>query len=254
MTANRSDRKLFSSSTALLKKGGKRARDTAKSDSSPPGPAVAPNTATDDIYDFSVLESNILKAIERLTHKLSELRAGGRFNPNLLESLKVQLDKSGANAKLGDLAQVISRGRTISVIVGEEDVRWNAGAKRVLPLMQFQHVKPVSSAILGSPHSLNPQGPTSDAPTTLTIQIPPPTGDSRQAALESAGKFSEEAAAAIKAARQSHHKKTRSLELERKVRPDDLKNAQKQMEEVVKKGQDEVKRIVDGAKRVLESA
>ncbi|KAF2092650.1 ribosome recycling factor [Rhizodiscina lignyota] len=227
----------FASSAFLLKKAGKKARDTAKSDSSPPGPAVAPNTATDEIYDFSVLESNILKAIERLTHKLSELRAGGRFNPSILESLKVQLDKGGANAKLRDLAQVVTRGRTISVIVGEED-----------------HVRPVSSAILASAHSLNPQGPSPDAPTTLTIQIPPPTGESRRAAIEDARKFSEEATAAIRAARQTQHKKMRSMELEKRARPDDLQKAHKQMEEVVRKGNEEVKRIVDGAKRVLESA
>jgi ribosome recycling factor len=37
------------------------------------------------------------------------------------------------------------------------------------------------------------------------------------------------------------------------VLPDDLQKAKKQMEEVVKNGHEEVKRISDGAKRVLES-
>lgn len=35
--------------------------------------------------------------------------------------------------------------------------------------------------------------------------------------------------------------------------PDDLQKASKRMEEVVKKGHSEVKRIVDGAKKVLEA-
>jgi ribosome recycling factor len=37
------------------------------------------------------------------------------------------------------------------------------------------------------------------------------------------------------------------------VLPDDLQKASKRMEEVVKKGHSEVKRIVDGAKKVLEA-
>jgi len=37
------------------------------------------------------------------------------------------------------------------------------------------------------------------------------------------------------------------------VLPDDAQKASKRMEEVVKRGHGEVKRIVDGAKKVLES-
>jgi len=115
----------FCSSDVLYKKSGKKVKDTTKSDSSPPGPSVAPNTATDDVFDFSPLETKILEAIEKLTHDLAKLRAGGRFNPENLETLKVQLGKAGnkENVKLGDLAQVIPRGRNISVVVGDVDVR-----------------------------------------------------------------------------------------------------------------------------------
>lgn len=111
----------------------------------------------------------------------------------------------------------------------------------------------MSSAILSSPHSLVPQGPSPDAPTTLTVTLPPPTGESRAAAVATANKTAEEALARIRNARQAHQKKLRKMELEKKVRPDDLQRAHKQMEEVVKKGNEEVKRIVDGARRVLES-
>jgi ribosome recycling factor len=41
--------------------------------------------------------------------------------------------------------------------------------------------------------------------------------------------------------------------LDKSVVPDDLHKAGKRMEEVVKRGHVEVKRIVDGAKKVLES-
>ena len=57
----------------------------------------------------------------------------------------------------------------------------------------------------------------------------------------------------IQQARQEHNKKLRTYELNRDVLPDDLQKAKKRMEDVVKKGQAEVKRISDGAQRVLES-
>lgn len=111
----------------------------------------------------------------------------------------------------------------------------------------------MSRTILSSPHSLNPQGPTQEAPTTLTIQLPPATGESRQAALDEAQKFASQAKDAISAERLKHHKTMKSMEKSKKVRPDDFQKAHKMMEDVVKRGNDEVKRITDGSKRVLES-
>jgi ribosome recycling factor len=43
------------------------------------------------------------------------------------------------------------------------------------------------------------------------------------------------------------------MQLAKTVRPDDLKKAQSMMEKVVEKGMGEVKRVVDAAKKVLES-
>lgn len=57
----------------------------------------------------------------------------------------------------------------------------------------------------------------------------------------------------IQTARQDHNKRLRKFELNREVLPDDLQKAKKRMEGVVKKGHEEVKRICDGAKKVLES-
>ena len=54
---------------------------------------------------------------------LSKLRAGGRFNPEVLEDLRVQPDKNNKQTvKLSDLAQVILKGRTVQILVGEKDV------------------------------------------------------------------------------------------------------------------------------------
>jgi hypothetical protein len=116
----------FSISSPLCKKAGKANKAHALSDSSPPVTNPGQPTATDEAYDVSGLEAQILKAIEKLTHDLSQLRGGGKLNPEVVESLKVQLGTAGQGketVRLGDIAQVVPRGRTINVVCGEEEVR-----------------------------------------------------------------------------------------------------------------------------------
>lgn len=108
------------------------------------------------------------------------------------------------------------------------------------------------SAIAASPHSITPLAPESSNPLTIQVPLPPPTGESRRAAIEDAVRATERADKWIQTARQEHNKKLRKFELNRDVLPDDLQKAKKRMEEVVKKGHTEVKRISDGAKKVLE--
>ena len=143
--------------------------------------------------------------------------------------------EDGQPQKIRDIAQVVTRGRFILVIASDA-----------------AHLKPISSAIMTSGLNLTPQGPAPDAPTTLSIPLPPPTGESRQQALDQAQKWAEEALGRIRDARGAHQKKLRKFQVERKVRPDDLQVAHRKMEEVAKAGNEEVKRILDGAKRVLQ--
>ncbi|GAB7328809.1 hypothetical protein MBLNU13_g00697t1 [Cladosporium sp. NU13] len=227
-------RRPFTTTPALLKKGGKAARDESKSQAASQKDAAP----ADDPADFSALEADIAAAVARLKDDLSKLRAGGRFNPELLENLRVQPDKSSASkVRLSDVAQVVPKGRTVQVLVGEKD-----------------HVKPVSSAIQGSNLSLTPQpDPTGTNPLLLVINIPPPTADSRKAAVAEAAKAGDKAATTIKDARSKQQKKLRTMQLNKTARPDELKKAGAAMEKVVEKGSGEVKKVVDAAKKVLES-
>ncbi len=52
------------------------------------------------------------------------MRTGGRFNPELLENVRVHLVKdSKGSERLGDLAQVLPKGgRSVMVLVGEKEV------------------------------------------------------------------------------------------------------------------------------------
>ncbi|KNG44804.1 hypothetical protein DDE82_001493 [Stemphylium lycopersici] len=229
----------FSVSGQLSKKAGKANKAHARTDSAPPVSKAGGFTPTDEALDVSGLEASVLQAIEKLTHDLSQLRSGGKLNPDIVESLKVQLGTAGhgkESVRLGDIAQVVPRGRVLNVICGEEG-----------------HIKPISTAIAASPHSLTPLSPEPSNPLTIQVPLPPPTGETRRAAVESAVKASERADRLIQQARQEHNKKLRKFSLDREVLPDDLQKAKKLMEDVVKKGHTEVKRISDGAKRVLEN-
>lgn len=113
------NRKL-SASPGLHKKGGKAARDEKQAASKSKD---SNDALSDDPFEFSTLEGDIANTIERLKNDLSKLRAGGRFNPEVVENLRVQADKDGKHtAKLNDLAQVIPKGRTVQILVGEQDV------------------------------------------------------------------------------------------------------------------------------------
>lgn len=120
----------FSLSSPLQKKAGKANKAHARTDSTPPVNNAGAATPTDEAYDVSGLESQILKAIEKLTHDLSQLRGGGKLNPEVVESLSVQLGTKGGpdghgkeTVRLGDIAQVVPRGRVLNVVCGEEAVR-----------------------------------------------------------------------------------------------------------------------------------
>lgn len=112
----------FATSHILQKKGAKAAREekAASSKSSSGGK----DASSDDPFDFSTLEADIATTVERLKNDLSKLRAGGRFNPEALENLRVQPEKANSQTvKLSDLAQVIPKGRVVQIMVGEKEVR-----------------------------------------------------------------------------------------------------------------------------------
>lgn len=105
----------FAQSSTLRKKGGKAARNEEGENK---------NDESLNPYDFSQLEANIGKAHKKLKAELSLLRAGGRFNHEAVENLRVNVDKgSKATERLGDLAQVVPKGRVLNILVGEKDVR-----------------------------------------------------------------------------------------------------------------------------------
>lgn len=71
--------------------------------------------------------------------------------------------------------------------------------------------------------------------------------------MTAANKAGDKASDSIRNARQAQQKRLRAMGLAKSARPDDLKKAGDKMEKVVQKGEGEVKKVVEGARKVLES-
>ena len=111
----------FTSSPPSLKTGGIQhaksniARASAKASAIP-----------EDPFDFTDYEASIEKIHERLKSDLSKIKAGGR-DPEAIENIRLNV-KSGVagqpntQAKIGDLASVMQRGRNIVIMVAEKEV------------------------------------------------------------------------------------------------------------------------------------
>jgi ribosome recycling factor len=72
--------------------------------------------------------------------------------------------------------------------------------------------------------------------------------------LAAASKTGDVAYVGIRNARGAMQKRLRAMELKKTVRPDDLKKAHKEMEKVVEKGNADVKKAVDAARKAMEQS
>ena len=214
----------------------------------PDNKATASRDAELDPYDFSTLQADIDKALARLRDALTKTRDAGRVSAQMIEDLPVEINvKGGSSAggsahkertRVGDIASVVPKGgRAMNVFVSEEG-----------------YLKPVTAAIQASPYSLTPQAASSSSTNPLMIEVPVPsvTAETRAQAASEARKCTEKASLEVRTARGEAQKVFRRMELEKLVVKDELHKAHKGMEEVVKKGQEEVKRVGDAAVKALE--
>lgn len=113
----------FTESQSLYKKKEKHTKAAPLTDDKAQPPSRGANSG-DDPLDLTHLQDRIAAAVSKLKDDLSKVRVGGRFNTEMLESLRVQPSKtSKETVKLGELAQVVPKGgRTVSVLAAEEDV------------------------------------------------------------------------------------------------------------------------------------
>lgn len=115
----------------------------------------------------------------------------------------------------------------------------------------MQQSKLVSSAISSSNLSLNPQQDPSN-PLQLNVPIPPPTRESRDAAVKEAKALMEKATQGIKNARQTTNKKLKDMGQKKVIQPDMLHSGLKEMEKIVQTGQKAMKDAWEAAQKALQ--
>ncbi|KIX01468.1 uncharacterized protein Z518_09194 [Rhinocladiella mackenziei CBS 650.93] len=198
-----------------------------------------------DPYDFTDLNAGIAKAIARLKDALVKTRDAGRITPEMIEALPVEINVKGHDAhggpahkeklKIRDLASVVQKGGRMAQVFCAEEA----------------HVKPITSAIQASPYSLVPQHDEHN-PLCIIIPVPPATAETRAQARAEAKKVFDRASQELRNARGDAQKRHRKMELEKLVVADELRKSHKQMEDVVKKGQEECKRVYEQAVKSLD--
>lgn len=197
--------------------------------------------------DFSAFEGEIEKIIEGLRDEVRRVRPGG-LSVEDIENVKVILkkvpekpiergnekEKTKVVVKVGEMAQVVPRGRVMVVLVGERD-----------------HTKPLLTALSSSSLPINPLPPSPDTPFELHIPIPPTTTESRINALAQVSAKGEKALFALREARGVEKKRLNALKLSKRMGPDMFKRGETILERVNERGMGEVKKVVDGRRRGL---
>lgn len=111
----------LTSSAPLRKKKDKSSLHSTASEKSDKG-SRSSNVPVDPL-DFSAFEAAIERILESLKAELAKLRHNTGRSPEVIEELRVKLVKGSRDTvALGEIAQVIPRGRVLVVAVGEKDV------------------------------------------------------------------------------------------------------------------------------------
>ncbi|KAL8864160.1 MAG: hypothetical protein Q9198_010055 [Flavoplaca austrocitrina] len=172
--------------------------------------------------------------------------------------------------RVRELCQVVSRGRMLVLLVGEKEVQFPIPFSPMLlkkafrfrnfdnaDLKSVQHIKPLTSTLSNPPLSLTPLPPSTLSSTSsqqaleIHIPIPPTTGESRTAAINTVSAKGEAALFAVREARGVLKKRIRALDLAGKIGPDKQRTAVRDLDKVNEKGVEMVKTVVLEKRRAL---
>ncbi|KAI4241745.1 MAG: hypothetical protein L6R40_004422 [Gallowayella cf. fulva] len=204
-----------------------------------------------DPLDFSALETEIGQIAEKLKEDVQGIKPGG-INIEAVEDAKVVLKsvglKDGRKATLQ--AQKIDR----SLKGDSRDIAKERSETKEL----VRYMKPLGSTLVALNLSPLPSPPPSSSSSTsshqsleIHIPIPPTTAESRRSAITAVSTRGETALFELREARGAQKKRLRRMEMARKVGPDLLRKAEKELERVNKGGVGKVEKIVEERRKAL---
>ncbi|KAI8959684.1 ribosome recycling factor [Daldinia sp. FL1419] len=182
----------------------------------PNGPKHPPANPEEPL-NFADVESRIRRHDEHHRELLKKMRAGGRFNPDIVGALRVQPDRKdpGVTYPLREVAQVVARGgRTISVIAHEA-----------------AYVKPIMSAVQSSADFNQQPQRDPDNELELILKIEPETRDDL---LKRAKAACNDWRDRVRSVRQRRDKTHVTWRKNGEIGPDLKRTADKELEKIIK--------------------
>ena len=161
---------------------------------------------------FKTAEDKMNKTVNALLGEYASIRAG-RANPNVLD--KVTVEYYGVPTPVNQVAAVsVPEARTLLI------QPWDKST-----------LKLIEKAILTSDIGLNPQNDGS----VLRLIFPPLTEERRRELVKGVYKYSEESKIAVRSIRRDAIEKLKDMKKKSEITEDDLKNAEKKMQDLTDK-------------------
>lgn len=161
---------------------------------------------------FSTAKEKMNKTIDALMREYATIRAG-RANPSVLD--RIQVDYYGAPTPINQMA-AISVPEPRSILI----TPWDKSTLR-----------DIEKAILTSDLGLNPQ----NDGTALRLTFPPLTEERRKELVKGVSKYGEESKVAIRSIRRDAMEKLKDMKKKSEITEDDLKGAEKRMQDLTDK-------------------
>ena len=161
------------------------------------------------------------KTVSALVNEYGAIRAG-RANPAVLD--RIQVEYYGAPTPINQVAAIsVPEPRTVLISP------WDKTALR-----------DIEKAILTSDLGINPQNDGS----ALRLNFPPLTEERRKELVKGVYKYAEESKVAIRSIRRDAMEKLKDMKKKSEITEDDLKNAEKKMQDLTDKFCKEIEGIV----------
>ncbi len=177
---------------------------------------------------FDVAQEKMQKSINALMSEYATIRAG-RATPAVLE--RIQVDYYGSPTPIMQMAAIsVPEPRTILI------APWDKSTLR-----------DIEKAILTSDLGLNPQ----NDGTSLRLNFPPLTEERRRELVKGVYKYAEEAKVAVRSIRRDALDKLKDLKKKSEITEDDLRNAEKKMQDFTDKACKEIDGVCAGKEKEI---
>ncbi len=171
--------------------------------------------------DYSEIKEKMEKAINSLTERLSEVRAG-RANPAILN--KVRIDYYGTPTPINQVAGVsVPEARMIMI------QPWDVSI-----------LKEIEKAILASEIGINPNNDGK----VIRLVFPELTEERRKELVKEIKKYAEDAKVAVRNARRDGMDKAKAMQKDGEITEDELKASENEIQKITDKNKEEIDKII----------